>query len=242
MPRIIEWLDTVDSTMRVAAERASAGAPAGSVVAAEEQTEGRGRLGRSWQSPRGTGLYFTQILRPALAREQIPVLTLAIGLAAADAIKLFTGVACDIRWPNDLLAGDRKLCGILAQWQAGAVLAGVGVNVNQSEFTEELRPLATSLRMVTGACFDRRLLLKTIAACIDAHVRILETSGASAIVALFTSASSYVEGRRVAVDLPGGLLRGVTAGLTPDGFLKLRREDGTLRTITAGGVRPDVGQ
>ncbi|NWF85163.1 MAG: hypothetical protein HXY18_15200, partial [Bryobacteraceae bacterium] len=91
MSRIIEWLDSVDSTMRVAAERAAAGAPAGTVIAAEEQTHGQGRLGRAWHSPRGTGLYFTQILRPALEQREIPIVTLALGLGVADALKLFTG-------------------------------------------------------------------------------------------------------------------------------------------------------
>lgn len=242
MSRIIEWLDSVDSTMRVAAERAAAGAPAGTVIAAEEQTHGQGRLGRAWHSPRGTGLYFTQILRPALEQQQIPVLTLALGLGVADALKLFTGVACDLRWPNDLLHDGRKLCGILAQWRSGAVLAGVGLNVRQTQFPEHLRPIATSLEEVTGTAFDRRILLKAIAASIDAHLRILETSGASAIIGLFSQASSYAEGRRVIVDLPDGPMRGTTAGLTAGGYLQLRLEDGTMRVITAGGVRPDVGE
>lgn len=242
MSRIIEWLDSVDSTMRVAAERAAAGAPAGTVIAAEEQTQGQGRLGRAWHSPRGTGLYFTQILRPALEQREIPIVTLALGLGVADALKLFTGVACDLRWPNDVLHDGRKLCGILAQWHSGAVLAGVGLNVNQTCFPEDLRPIATSLKNVTGTFFERRVLLKAIAASIDAHVRILETSGSSAIVALFSQSSSYVEGRRVAVETPGGPLRGTTAGLTPAGFLNLRLDDGTITVITAGGVRPDVGE
>src|SRR5512139_3151259 len=107
--------------MRIAAERAAAGATAGSIIAAEEQTHGQGRLGRSWHSPLGTGLYFTEILRPAISQRQVPLVTLALGLGVADALKLFGGVSCDLRWPNDVLVGDRKLCGILAQWQHGAV-------------------------------------------------------------------------------------------------------------------------
>lgn len=242
MSRIIEWLDSIDSTMRVAAERAAAGAAAGTVVAAEEQTEGQGRFGRAWHSPKGTGLYFTQILRPALESRQLPLVTLALGLGVADAVEMFSGVRCDLRWPNDLLAGERKVCGILARWQSGAVLAGVGLNVNQSDFPEELRDIATSLKIVAGTVFDRRILVKAIAGAIDSHVRILETSGVEAILALFAARSSYVEGRRVAVDLPGGPVRGVTAGLTSDGFLLLAGDDGITRTITGGGVRPDDGK
>lgn len=241
-PRTIEWLDCVDSTMRVAAERAAAGAPAGTVVAAEEQTQGQGRLGRHWHSPRGTGLYFTQILRPAVERQHVSIVTLALGLGVADALALFTGIRCDLRWPNDLLAGGRKICGILAQFQNGAVLAGVGLNVNQTHFPEELSGVATSLKRETGTEFDKRILLKAIASSIDAHVRILETSGVEAILSLFELASSYVEGRKVVVDLPGGPVRGVTAGLTPEGMLRLRDQSGEIRTITAGGVRPDDGE
>jgi BirA family biotin operon repressor/biotin-[acetyl-CoA-carboxylase] ligase len=228
--------------MRVAAERAAAGAAAGTVIAAEEQTQGQGRLGRVWHSPRGTGLYFTQILRPAISQRQIPLVTLALGLGVADALQLFAGVACDLRWPNDVLVRDRKLCGILAQWQHGVVLAGVGLNVNQADFPEELRPIATSLKLETGAEHDKRLLLKAIAGSIDAHVRMLETSGVNSILSLFAQASSYVEGRRVVVDMPNGPLRGVTSGLNADGFLTLVGEDGQPRTITAGGVRPDQGE
>lgn len=242
MSRTIEWFETVDSTMQVAAERAAAGAVTGTIIAAEEQTRGQGRLGRTWHSPRGTGLYFTEILRPAVSQQQVPLVTLALGLGVADALGLFAGVTCDLRWPNDVLIGDRKLCGILAQWQHGAVLAGVGLNVNQAEFPEELRPIATSLKLETGTEHDKRLLLKAIAGSIDAHVRMLETSGVNAIVSLFAQASSYVEGRRVVVDLPNGPLRGVTSGLNADGFLTVVGDDGQLRTITAGGVRPDQGE
>lgn len=242
MSRLIEWLETVDSTMSIAAERAAAGAPAGTVVAAEEQTRGKGRFGREWYSPKGEGLYFTQILRPAVESRHLPLVTLALGLGVADAVQLFTGVRCDLRWPNDLLAGGRKVCGILAHWRNGAVLAGVGLNLNQAHFPGELHETATSLKLETGSEFDKRILVKAIAASIDAHLRILETSGVNAIVSLFASASSYVEGRRVVVDLPGGPVRGVTAGLTPDGFLLLAGDDGRTRTITGGGVRPDDGE
>jgi BirA family biotin operon repressor/biotin-[acetyl-CoA-carboxylase] ligase len=228
--------------MRVAAERATAGAATGTVVAAEEQTGGQGRFGRVWHSPRGTGLYFTQILRPALESRQLPLVTLALGLGVADAVEMFTGVYCDLRWPNDVLTGGKKLCGILARWQQGAVLAGVGLNVSQPDFPEDLRATATSLKIVAGTIFDRRILVKAIAGSIDSHVRILETSGVEAILALFSARSSYVEGRRVIVELPEGPVRGVTAGLTPDGFLLLAGDDGKTHTITGGGVRPDDGE
>jgi BirA family biotin operon repressor/biotin-[acetyl-CoA-carboxylase] ligase len=235
--RRIEWHDTIDSTMRRAAELAREGCPAGTVVAARIQTAGQGRLGRTWDSRPG-GLYFTIVLRPRLEPSDVPLATLALGLAVADALQTFAGVAVDLRWPNDVLIGDRKLAGILAQFQDGALLAGIGLNVNQREFPPEIEPLATSLWRETGSEQNPEFLLPALARSIESHLNILETSGAAAILRLFESASSYVSGRRVTVELPAGSITGTTAGLTAEGFLLVRRDDGSLLTVTAGGVRP----
>jgi len=235
--RTVEWHDRIDTTMRRAAELARAGCPAGTVVAAREQTAGLGRLGRAWDSRPG-GLYFTMVLRPRLDPAQLPVATLALGLGVADAIQTFAGVAVDLRWPNDVLVKDRKLAGILAQWQEGALLAGVGLNVNQRDWPPELAPLATSLALETGVEQNPEILLPALAGSIETHMQILETSGVEAILRLFENASSYAAGRRVAVDMPGGTVTGVTDGLTPEGLLRVRRDDGSTVVVTAGGVRP----
>jgi len=235
--RTIEWHDTIDTTMRRAAELARAGCASGTVVAARRQTAGVGRMGRTWDSRPG-GLYFTAVLRPRLEAAQMPLATLALGLGVADALQLFAGLAVDLRWPNDVLVGDRKLAGILAQFQEGALLAGVGLNVNQREFPPELEPLATSLLLETGKEQDPEFLLRALVRSIESHINILETAGAEPILRLFESASSYASGRRVRVELPGGEITGVTAGLSAEGFLRVRREDGSLVTVTAGGVRP----
>lgn len=235
--RTVEWHDTIDTTMRRAAELARAGCAAGTVVAARQQTAGIGRLGRSWDSRPG-GLYFTLVLRPRLEPAQLPLTTLALGLGVADSLALFAGLAVDLRWPNDVLAGGRKLAGILAQFQEGALLAGVGLNVNQRDFPPELSAIATSLRIETGQEQDLQILLRALVRSMESHVGILETSGAEAILRLFESASSYASGRRVSVEMPGGAITGVTAGLTPEGFLRVRRDDGEMAVVTAGGVRP----
>lgn len=235
--RLIEWHDSIDSTMRRAAELADEGAVHGSIVMARQQTAGQGRLGRDWHSPLG-GLWFTMILRLDVPPQQLPIVTLALGLAVADAVQTFGGLPCDLRWPNDVLTQDgRKVAGILAQLHNGAVLAGIGVNVNQMEFPEELNGIATSLALETQSAKDTQFMLFAIAGAIDSHCRILTTSGASAILRLFANASSYVSGRRVSVELPGGSVSGATAGLTEDGFLLLRKDDGEEIRITAGGVR-----
>ena len=238
--RLIEWHDSIGSTMTRAAELAHIGAVSGTVVAAHHQTAGQGRLGRTWHSPPRTGLYFTQILRPDLPPTELPVVTLALGVAVADALQMFASLAVDLRWPNDVLTlgSGRKLAGILTQLEDGAVLAGIGLNVAQDTFPPELKPIASSLLIETGTAYEPEFLLRAIAGSVDAHVRTLKTMGKDAILRLFTAASSYVEGRRVVVDLPNGPVTGTTAGLTPDGFLRLEKDSGGVITITAGGVRP----
>jgi BirA family transcriptional regulator, biotin operon repressor / biotin---[acetyl-CoA-carboxylase] ligase len=221
-----------------AAQLAREGCPSGTIVGAEEQTAGQGRLGRSWHSPSGTGLYFTQVLRLDLDPQQLPVVTLALGVAVADVLKLFAGVSCDLRWPNDVMASGRKLAGILTRLEEDVVLAGIGLNVNQTAFPPDIGNLATSLRIETGREHDRKKLAQAIAASIDSHVRVLGTSGSDAILSLFTNASSYAIGRRVIVDLPEGAVQGTTAGLTPDGFLRLQKDAGGEAIVSAGAVRP----
>lgn len=237
MANLIEWHDTIDTTMRRAAELADAGAPSGTIVAAAEQTAGLGRLGRTWHSPHGTGLYFTSILRLDLPPEEMPVITLALGVAVADALQMFCGLACDLKWPNDVLVRGRKLAGILTQLHHDAVLAGIGLNVNQAAFPEELSEIATSLILETGTEHDPRFLLRCLEGSIATHAGILATSGRNAILRSFAAASTWVTGRRVVVDHPGGPISGTTAGLTPSGFLLLKRDDGPEMTLTAGGLR-----
>jgi len=237
--RRIEWHAELDSTMRRAGELAAEACETGTIVGADRQTAGQGRHGRAWDSQEG-GLYFTMVLRPKVEMRDLPVVTLALGLAVADAVQMHTGLIVDLRWPNDVMVGERKLAGILTVWQDGVVLAGIGVNVGQQEFPEELRSAATSIARETSREQNRDLLLRAIAASIETQVRVLETSGVSAVLRLFANASSYVSGKRVTVELPGGSATGTTAGLTPEGFLVLRKDDGTEMTVTAGGVRPCV--
>jgi len=241
--RPIHYFASIDTTMRRAAELAEQGEPEGAVVVAEEQTAGRGRLGRSWASPAGSGLYLSLVLRPRIAAADAPALTLALGLAVGRAVHRLAGIACDLRWPNDVLIGERKCAGILSEMAAeGAqvryVIAGIGVNVNQAEFPPHLAATATSLRQQTGAEYSREALLAEILAEVDRYLAVLVDRGPAAIVELFTRASSYAAGRRVVVSSGSGDVRGVTAGLTPAGVLLLRHDDGTVTPVLAGSVRP----
>jgi BirA family biotin operon repressor/biotin-[acetyl-CoA-carboxylase] ligase len=236
--RAVLWLEQTDSTMNDAARLAAMGALSGTVVGAERQTAGQGRHGRNWHSEAGLGLYLSLILRAPLPPDQLPVVTMALGLAAAEAMTQNTGVAVDLRWPNDVLIGDRKVCGILVQQQHDALICGIGINVNHDTFPDDIAPIATSLRIAAGREFSREPLFVEVMQSVDRHMDILRDQGREAILKLFTQASSYVSGRRVVVEQGDTLLRGSTAGLDENGFLILQEDNGRRTLILAGGVRP----
>ena len=239
MSRTVQWFDSVASTMTLAAELAAQDYPHGTVVGADEQRAGVGRYGRAWHSPKGAGLYFTEILRLPLKPADLPVVTLALGLAAAEAIVRVTDLACDLRWPNDLMIGNRKCAGILVQLHEQAILAGIGINVNHGEFPPELAAIATSLRIAAnGREFEREKLLPVLLESIDSHCDLLVREGKDTILRMFSESSSYARGRRVCVDLADRTITGVTDGLDQAGFLLVRTDDGKRETILAGGVRP----
>ena len=233
--RRVEYYEMIGSTMTAAAAIRTRGA----IVVADQQTAGQGRHGHAWHSEAGSGLYFTIVLAPRLAMELLPVVTLALGLAVQEAISQACGVQADLRWPNDLLVGPRKVGGILTQLDGDRVLAGIGINVNHRALPAELAAIATSLRLTTGAEHSREELLCAIAPGVDRMIDLLETEGSRPVLALFTAQSSDVCGRRVRVDLPERPITGTTAGLTADGYLLLDGDDGRRHTILAGGVRPE---
>jgi len=211
---------TVDSTQRLAAAE-----PVGTVVIADTQTAGQGRHGHSWHSEPGTGLYLSIVLEPT------PLLTLALGVATVEAIAQSTGITCDLRWPNDLMLTNRKCAGILVQLIDNRAVAGIGINLNHTSFPPELE--ATSLRLHSSRTYDREAILDALLPAIDSVTH----EAPHTILRLFAHASSYVSGRRVTVDQPGGSIFGTTAGLTPDGHLIVRKDDGTDTLVLAGGVR-----
>ena len=220
--RTIEYYASIDSTMTLAN-----GHPIGDVILAEEQTAGQGRHGHSWHSAAGDGIYCSIVL------PQSPLLTLALGLATHTAIFEATGLVCDLRWPNDLMLGDRKAAGILVQAVGSNAIAGIGINVNHTAFPDDVAHLATSLRRAAGRMLHREEIVLALLPAID--TMIAQTK--SAILDSFTHLSSYASGLRVRVEQPDGIIEGTTAGLNPDGFLIVRQDDGTDTLILAGGVR-----
>jgi BirA family biotin operon repressor/biotin-[acetyl-CoA-carboxylase] ligase len=216
--RRIDYYPVIDSTMR-----AAVGLKRGSVVLAGEQTAGQGRQGRRWHSEPASGIYCSVVLKPA------PALTLALGLATADAIARSTGLACDLRWPNDVMLAGKKVAGILVQ----NAIAGIGINVNHTSFPPHLASEATSLRLHAGAPVSLTGILLHLLPAVDTFVELDKDT----ILRRFARASSYAAGRRVTVAQPDGTIEGTTAGLDPAGFLIVRKDDGTDTLIVAGGVR-----
>jgi BirA family biotin operon repressor/biotin-[acetyl-CoA-carboxylase] ligase len=231
----IHYFASVGSTMTEASRLTSANAAHGTVVIADEQTAGVGRLGRNWISKPDVGIYCSILLRLSLPPAQLPVASLLLGLAAAEAIQKATNLICDLRWPNDVLINEKKVCGILTQLVDSCIVAGIGVNVNQTEFEEGLRTPATSLRLESGLAQSREQILIALLDSVDTFCQLLQTQGTGAILRAFSAISSYVDGRRVTVEDGGE--QGLTAGLDECGFLMLRTSDGRLQRLSAGGIR-----
>jgi BirA family biotin operon repressor/biotin-[acetyl-CoA-carboxylase] ligase len=210
----VQVLPEAGSTNAVVAERARDGEPAGLVVVAEAQTAGRGRLDRSWTSPPRAGLTFSVLLRPDLPPEQWPWLPLWAGLAVADAVRERAEVQAELKWPNDVLVGGRKLCGVLAEVPApGALVVGIGLNVTTT--AEELpHAQATSLRLEGARTADRDTLLRAV---LRTLTRVL--ADADGARAAYRERCGTV-GRRVRVELPAGrAVEGLAEAVDDDGRL-----------------------
>ncbi|MGD0975409.1 MAG: biotin--[acetyl-CoA-carboxylase] ligase [Candidatus Korobacteraceae bacterium] len=234
----------VGSTNTLAMSAASQGEPEGAVFVAEEQTAGRGRGGHRWESDSSKGIYCSAVLRPHLAPADVLLISLAAGLAVWEAVHEVTGVEADLRWPNDVLCGDAKVCGILIEMHAEAtrvqhIVAGMGLNVNQREFPPELLPIATSLRLESGRDWSRVELAAALLKSLDREYRAFVADLGVArrdVLRRFELHSSYVRGRAVQVDEDGGY-HGTTVGLDARGFLQVQTEAG-IKTVLSGGVRP----
>lgn len=241
----LHFFAAIGSTNSYAMQEAEAGAADGSVYFADEQSAGRGRGAHAWASPPGSGLYVSILLRPRIAPADILWLSLAAGLAVREAVRSITSLEADLRWPNDLLFGRKKFCGILTELNAEVTrvrhaVIGIGINVHQENFPGELRAMATSLHIETGRAWPRQELLIALLQSLDCEVAALTAAPhplayAQAMRQRLEAASTWVRGKRVRVDEGDGYA-GTTEGLDPRGFLLVRTAGG-LRTVYSGGVR-----
>jgi len=239
-PKVLRF-ESLPSTNTELARLASEGAAEGLAILADEQTAGRGRLQRAWSSPKGAGLYFSLLLRPAIPQDQWPLITFVAALAVGDALREAAGVETDIKWPNDLLSGERKICGILAEAidtpLGRSVILGIGINLTQRAFPEELVDVATSVAKASGRQPDRETILAALLRALSRWYSLLhEPAGREKIVAAWTSRSSYAKGRLVQVSNGNEVWQGTTCGIEDDGALRLDTATGEIKVVRAGDV------
>jgi BirA family biotin operon repressor/biotin-[acetyl-CoA-carboxylase] ligase len=240
--RALRYYDEIESTNAEAKSLAADGAPEGTVIVAECQTAGRGRLGRRWTSPAGKGLLFSVILRPDLPMSDAHLLTLVAATAAAEAIETQTGIAVRIKWPNDLYVDDRKLGGILTevsgeQDEIDWVIVGIGINVNTEygELPVPLRRTAASLKMAGGQLIDRSELLARILLSVEAsYVATLRSGFGSALESY--RCRDYLSRRTVSVQTREGPVIGEAVGIDDRGALLLQLPHRHVRRFYAGDV------
>lgn len=233
--------DSLPSTNLEAAKQATEGAAEGLCVVANEQTAGRGRLGRRWISPRNAGIYCSILLRPQFGENAWPLITLMSAIAVHEALFELCGLRTDIKWPNDILHDEKKLCGILAETVdtlAGrALILGIGINLTSDSFPPELAATATSVTDATGRNPDLESLLQKLQECfVRWYARLSESAGADTIVSAWSQRSSYAEGKEIRIADCGLEISGITRGLESEGGLRVETQTGEIRIVRAGDV------
>ena len=232
MPWSVTRLGVVGSTNDEAAARAREGAPHGTVLVAEGQTKGRGQKGRTWQSPSGSNIYLSVILRPDLPPSATPPITLAAGVATCDTVNHYV-TGASIKWPNDVLWSNRKMAGILTEastrgTRIEAVILGVGLNVNQTAFPDDLP--ATSLAAALGSPLDREQVLAHLLGELERWTDTLAAAGPVPVIAAWRARAGTV-GRRVR-DVSG--VAGVAVDIDETGALVVLTDDGTRVKLSSG--------
>lgn len=239
--RRIEFHEEVASTNTEAMRLALGGAPEGTVVLADAQSAGRGRLDRTWESPPSRNLYLSVVLRPDIPAARASLIPLTAGVAAADALLQYCPGRVRLKWPNDVLVGGKKICGILTEMRTRGdrvhfLVVGMGVNLNMQklDFPRELRETATSLRIETGGDVGRLDFAVRLFESLERWYRVFLGGGEAAIRERWLQGADLV-GKRVEVVLGATTERGTVVGLDPTGALLLEGETG-VRQVLAGDV------
>ncbi len=237
----LQFYDATDSTNLRAMSEAENGAPHGTLIVADQQTAGRGRRGRSWESPAGSNIYFTLVLRPDFAADKASMLTLVMAHSVNRAIALETRLDCKIKWPNDIVVNGRKVCGILTEMNFGKdgsyyVIVGVGINVKPQEFAPELAHKATDLEEETGRQVSRSRLLAGIMSSFEEDYEIFTAS--QSLEGLLDSYNHMLINRNVMVRVldPKEEYDAKARGITETGELLVEKSDGTVERVYAGEV------
>lgn len=238
---MIQYFDELDSTNIRISELAKDGAKHGTVVVADKQTAGKGRRGRTWESPAGTNLYFSILLRPEIEVEKAPMLTLIMAYSVAKVLQEEWKLEVSIKWPNDLVISGKKICGILTEMvldesQIGHVVVGTGINVNVTKFPEELSDKATSLYLESKVIFDRKKLLNEVLKEFwKQYNNFLEVQDLSFMKEAYNEILVN-RGREVLVLEPGNEYQAVAHGINDAGELLVEKNDGSKAAVYAGEV------
>ena len=239
----LHFFPTIDSTNTYAAGLARKGASEGTTVIADSQSGGKGRLGRSWVSPPGVNLYLSVLLRPSASTAVAPQLNLLAAIAVADAIRETTLLSPAIKWPNDVLVAEKKVCGILAEMQTDtgglrAVIVGIGVNINapMSAFPEELRDKASSLLIAGGQTIDRSMFTASLLTHLEKFYLLWLEEGFSTLRLRWEQYAAHILGKQISVAVPEGTVVGTVLGLDRDGGLLVQGDNGERHRLLAGDV------
>ncbi|MFE9276497.1 biotin--[acetyl-CoA-carboxylase] ligase [Paenibacillus glucanolyticus] len=238
----VKLLDRTTSTQEDARQLAEEGAPEGTLVISEEQTGGRGRMGRRFHSPRGKGIWMSLVLRPKQPLHLTQQLTLLTGVAVCRAIMKSAGIKTDIKWPNDILFQGKKVCGILLESatedeRVRYCVAGIGISANlkETDFPEELRDVATSIRMAGGKTINRTELIQTIMAEMEVLYELYNEQGFEPISSLWEALSGSI-GREVRVQTMRDSFIGIATGLNKDGALLVRNNENETIPVYSGDI------
>lgn len=240
------YCESVDSTNTVALAMARDGAARGTVVVAETQTQGRGRLGKKWLSPPATGLYCTVLLRPSISLEHLARLTLAAGLATAYALEEVSGLSCMIKWPNDVLVHGNKVAGILAECDLVAggcptVALGIGINLatTQDQLPQNMRVRATSLWLASGRLVGKGQMLSTLLRWVDRVVYRLECGDFAGILGEWKSKDATAAQQLAWLTTDGRTIIGKSLGPDQEGCLLIRDRAGRCHQVMSGDITLD---
>lgn len=235
------YMEEVDSTNEEVKRLAAKGAPHGTVVAADMQTKGKGRRGRSWSSPKGDSVYMSLLLRPEMETIHASMLTLVIALSAAQAVEEVTGYPCQIKWPNDIVCNNKKICGILTEMSAEMecihyVVIGIGINVNTEGFPEEIASMATSLKLETGQRINRADLAAAVLNHFEKNYEaFMKQSSLAPLTDAYNDKLINI-GRQVKIISRGEEMVRISKGIDADGALIVCDEKGRTEKIISGEV------
>ena len=239
MGQSIYFYEETDTTNNRARELALEGAPEGTLVVAEKQTAGRGRRGKVWESPLGTGIWMSLVLRPQIMPAEASVLTLLCGLATAEAIEAETGLSAGIKWPNDILINGKKAVGILTEMdcemsEVHFVIPGIGINVNTASFPPEIAEIATSLYLECGKTVSRRRLVHRVLERLEEHYETFLRTGSFAAMLEDYRKHCITLGKEVHV-LGREPFFAEALDITPEGELLVRRADNGKEEVVFSG-------